>query len=613
MFSVYRLPSLAKRQQFHNMDKSKIRNFCIIAHIDHGKSTLADRFLALSGLVSPEDRREQIMDEMQLERERGITIKAKCIRMECGYRSEKYILNLIDTPGHVDFTYEVSRALAACEGAVLLIDASQGVEAQTIANYYLALVANLVIIPVINKIDLPTADTEGTKRQIKEILGVLQEPILISAKSGDGVGELIKKIIEVVPSPREEKKEVVALIFDSFYDPYRGVIIYARIYSGNLSRGDRIIFYSNKKKYEILEIGWWQLKFVPCKILHAGETGYLVCGIKDIRDIKIGDTITLESNPVNESLPGFREVKPFVFAGFYPSNPSDYESLSKSLEKLSLTDSAFQYVGETSVALGMGFRCGFLGTLHMEILKERIVREFGVDVIVTSPNVVYKVATKEGREMIIDNPSVLPPPSEIEKIYEPYVGATIVVPDTYLGNVFKLLEARRGEQVKLKFLESRRVIMKYSLPLSEILVGFYDALKSASSGHASFDYEHSGYKEGKLSKLEILINHETVDAFSSIVPSEFAYRRGAHLTEKLKELIPRQLFEVPLQARVNNKIIARSTIPAIRKDVLAKCYGGDITRKRKLLEKQKQGKKKMKKFGEVEIPSETFFKVLKID
>lgn len=594
------------------MDSAKIRNFCIIAHIDHGKSTLADRFLAMSGLISPDDNREQIMDGMALERERGITIKAKTVRMEYEYNSERYILNLIDTPGHVDFTYEVSRALAACEGAVLLVDASQGVEAQTIANYTLAVNAGLKIIPVINKIDLPTADVESCVKQIKEILGISDEPLLISAKNGRGVPDLMKRIIETIPPPSEIRKEVVALIFDSFYDPYRGVIIYVRVFSGSLKKNDRIIFYSNKKKYEILEIGWWQFKFVPVDVLRAGETGYIICGIKNIQDIKVGDTITSESNPVGEPLPGFKEVKPFVFAGFYPSNPSDYENLSKALEKLSLTDSSFSYVAETSAALGMGFRCGFLGTLHLEILKERISREFRVDVIVTSPNVIYKVISG-GREYIIDNPSKFPSHTKIEKILEPYVTATIVVPDQYLGNVFNLLENRRAEQLKIRFLESRRVILVYSLPLAEILVGFYDALKSASSGYASFDYEHSGYKEGKLAKLEVLINFELVDAFSSIVPVDAAYHRGSLITEKLKELIPRQMFEVPIQARVNNKIIARSTIPALRKDVLAKCYGGDITRKRKLLEKQKEGKKKMKKFGRVEIPSETFFKVLKID
>lgn len=591
------------------MELSRIRNFSIIAHIDHGKSTLADRFLELSGLVSSDDKREQIMDGMLLERERGITIKAKAIRMVY----QNYILNLIDTPGHVDFTYEVSRALAACEGAVLLVDASQGVEAQTIANFYLATNANLKIIPVINKIDLSTADVEGTKKQIKEILGIEDEPLLVSAKQGIGISSLVKKIIDVIPPPSEMKEGVVALVFDSFYDSYRGVIVYVRIFSGILKKGDRVIFLSSKKKYEILEVGWWQLRFVPTDKISAGETGYIICGIKNIQDIKIGDTITTESQPATAPLPGFREVKPFVFAGFYPSNPSDYESLKSAFEKLSLTDGAFEYSSETSAALGMGFRCGFLGTLHLEILKERVVREFGVDVIVTYPNVVYRVTTTDGRQHLIDNPGKFPRYSEIDFIEEPYITATIVVPDTYLGNIFKLLENRRGEQLKLRFLESRRVILVYSIPLSEILVGFYDALKSASSGYASFDYEHSDYKKGNLAKLEILINHEPVDAFSSIVPVETAYQRGAVLTEKLKELIPRQLFEVPIQARLNGKIIARSTIPALRKDVTAKCYGGDITRKRKLLEKQKEGKKKMKKFGKVEIPSEAFFKILKID
>ncbi|MDI6757364.1 MAG: translation elongation factor 4 [Endomicrobiia bacterium] len=593
-----------------------IRNFCIIAHIDHGKSTLADRFLCAAGLISADEKRAQIMDGMALERERGITIKAKAIRMEVERGAKRYALNLIDTPGHVDFTYEVSRALAACEGALLLVDASQGVEAQTIANHNLALSAGLKIIPVINKIDLAAADPEGARRQIKEILGIDEEPIMVSAKTGEGVERLIDAVIADVPPPLVESETLVALVFDSYYDTYRGVVIYVRIFSGRLNKGDKIIFMSNKKKYEVLEIGWWQLGFTPKDYLNEGETGYVICGIKTIQDVKIGDTMTLERSPSSVALAGFREVKPFVFAGFYPSNPADYEDLVKALDKLRLTDASFRYAHETSVALGMGFRCGFLGTLHLEIMKERVTREFGLDIIVTAPNVVYKVAVNDGgeiKESDLDNPSVFPPPSDIVDIREPMVAATIVVPDKYLGNVFKLLENYRARQEKIKFLESRRVILVYTIPLAEIIIGFYDALKSASSGHASFDYEHAGFQSEKLSKLEILINYEVVDAFSTIAPAESAHRRGSALCDRLKELIPRQMFEVPIQARVGSRIIARSTIPAVRKDVLAKCYGGDITRKRKLLEKQKEGKKKMKKFGRIDIPSETFFKVLKIN
>ncbi|PKN01956.1 MAG: elongation factor 4 [Elusimicrobia bacterium HGW-Elusimicrobia-1] len=593
-----------------------IRNFCIIAHIDHGKSTLADRFLAAAGLISADDKRAQIMDAMALERERGITIKAKAIRMEVERGGRRYALNLIDTPGHVDFTYEVSRALAACEGALLLIDASQGVEAQTIANHNLAVAAGLRIIPVINKIDLPTADVDGTRRQIKEILGIDEEPVSVSAKTGEGVETLIASVIENVPPPRARGTGAVALVFDSYYDSYRGVVIYVRIFSGTMRKGEEIKFMSNGRKYEVLEIGWWRLEFAARDRLHEGETGYVICGIKNIQDVRIGDTMTTIAEPASVALEGFREVKPFVFAGFYPSNPADYEDLVKALDKLRLTDASFRYIHETSAALGMGFRCGFLGTLHLEIMKERISREFGLDIIVTAPNVIYKVAVDEAgelKEYDIDNPSRFPQLSDIVDIREPMVTATIVVPDKYLGNVFKLLENYRARQEKIKFLESRRVILEYTIPLAEVIVGFYDALKSASSGHASFDYEHAGYQSGKLSKLEILINYEAVDAFSTITPIESAHRRGIALTERLKELIPRQMFEVPIQARIGSRIIARSTIPAMRKDVIAKCYGGDISRKRKLLEKQKEGKKKMKKFGRIDIPSETFFKVLKIN
>jgi len=601
-----------------------IRNFCIIAHIDHGKSTLADRFLALAGLISSDEKKSQILDAMALERERGITIKAKTIRMEIASPADlsdgkKYILNLIDTPGHVDFTYEVSRALAACEGALLLVDASQGVEAQTIANYYLARSAGLKIIPVINKIDLSVADIEGSRRQIKEILGIEREPLLVSAKTGEGVPEVIEAVISEVPPPKGSADDkTVALVFDSFYDSYRGVVIYVRVFSGKIKKGDEIMFLSNNKKYEVLELGWWQLKFNEREALSAGETGYVICGIKHIADVKVGDTMTLAGDPCEKALEGFRrEIKPFVFAGFYPSNPADYENLASALDKLRLTDASFRVNREMSAALGMGFRCGFLGTLHMEIIKERIRREFGLDVIVTYPNVVYKVIVEEkgeAVEKIIENPSEFPDEADILDILEPRITATIIVPDKYLGNVFKLLENYRARQEKIRFLESRRVILTYSMPLAEIIVGFYDALKSATSGHASFDYEHKdSYESAKLTKLEILINYEPVDAFAMIVPAESAYRRGAALVERLKEIIPRQMFEVPIQARTGARIIARATIPAMKKDVLAKCYGGDITRKRKLLEKQKEGKKKMKKFGRVEIPSETFFKVLKID
>lgn len=591
----------------------EIRNFCIIAHIDHGKSTLADRLLEYTGTISLREMREQILDGMDLERESGITIKAKAVRMDYVDESgKKYILNLIDTPGHVDFTYEVSRALQACEGALLVIDASQGVEAQTLANTYLARQANLKIIPVINKIDLPTADVDGTYQQMKEGLDLDAEPILASAKEGLGIDDIIKSIIRDIPAPEGSISEPLsALIFDSFYDSYRGAIIIVRLIDGTIKAGMKIIMLSSGAMHEVLETGYMRIKMVPAKSLSAGEVGYIVAGIKDIHDIKIGDTITETAKPTLHPHPGYKEIKPFVFAGLYPLNTSDYDALKIALEKLRLSDSSLFYSPETSVALGFGFRCGFLGSLHLEIAKERLEREFGLNLLLTAPNVIYDVTTKKG-SFEIDNPAKFPPYGEIIEIREPYVISTIISPAEYLGPILDLCQKCRGKQIVMRYLDMKRVILKYELPLAEIIVRFYDALKSVSKGYASFDYEHIETRAGDLVKLEILINQEIIDAFSLIVHKDKAHTVAHHLAEKLRGIIPRQMFEIPIQARINNKIISRENIAAIRKDVLAKCYGGDITRKRKLLEKQKEGKKKMRQFGRVEIPPEAFVAVLKI-
>ncbi len=593
---------------------SNIRNFCIIAHIDHGKSTLADRLLEYTGTISTREMKEQILDGMELERERGITIKAKAIRMDYKDKNgKKYILNLIDTPGHVDFTYEVSRALAACEGALLVIDASQGVEAQTLANTMLAKNAKLKIIPVINKIDLPTADVDSAYEQMKEGLEVDAEPILASAKEGIGIGEIVDSVIANVPPAAISKDEPLsALIFDSFYDSYRGVIVIIRVFDGIIKKGMKVRFMASDVEYEVIEVGYMKIRMVEADELSSGEVGYLVAGIKDIHDIKIGDTITESKRPTTHPHAGYKEINPFVFAGLYPFSTSDYDGLKNALEKLRLSDSSLVYFPETSVALGFGFRCGFLGSLHLEIVKERLEREFGLNLLVTSPNVVYKVKTK-GQMLTIDNPAKFPNNADIEETWEPYVEATIISPVEYLGALFELCQKRRGKQIQMKYLNAKIVVLKYHLPLAEIIVGFYDALKSVSKGYASFDYVHIEPQQGDLVKLEIMINSEVVDAFSVIVHKDKAQTVAHFLTEKLRGIIPRHMFEIPIQAKVNNKIIARENISAMRKDVLAKCYGGDITRKRKLLEKQKEGKRKMRQFGKVEIPPEAFVAVLKID
>jgi len=592
----------------------EIRNFCIIAHIDHGKSTLADRLLEFTGTVSKREMRAQIMDGMELERERGITIKAKAIRMNYSAPDGKeYILNLIDTPGHVDFTYEVSRALAACEGAILVVDASQGVEAQTLANTILARNAKLTIIPVINKIDLPTADILKSMVLIEEALNIKDEPILASAKEGKGIAEIINAVIEKVPKPTGSADEPLsALIFDSFYDPYRGVIILIRVLEGKITNKTNILFTSSGVSYDVLEVGYMQIKLVASNTISAGEVGYVVAGIKDIHDVKIGDTITEKSRPTSRPHLGYKEIKPFVFAGLYPVNTSDYDNLKTALEKLHLSDSSLFYWPETSSALGFGFRCGFLGSLHMEIVKERLEREFNLDLIITSPNVVYKITTK-GKVIEVANPANFPDQANIEEINEPYVISTIICPVDYIGQVLDLCQKKRGKQLNMRYIDTKTVIVKYEMPLSEVIIGFFDSLKSVSRGYASFDYEHIGFKPGDLVKLEFMINEEVIDAFSVIAHKDSSYHMSKIIAEKLKEIIPRHMFEIPIQARIGNRIICRETVKALRKDVIAKCYGGDISRKRKLLEKQKEGKKKMRQFGRVEIPSEAFVAVLKLN
>ena len=595
--------------------QSNIRNFCIIAHIDHGKSTLADRLLEYTGTISRREMKNQILDGMELERERGITIKAKAVRMNYTDSSgKKYILNLIDTPGHVDFTYEVSRALAACEGALLVIDATQGVEAQTLANTMLAKNANLKIIPVINKIDLPTADVDSAYEQMKEGLDVDAEPILASAKEGIGIGEIVDSVIANIPPANVVINEPLsAIIFDSFYDSYRGVIIIIRVFEGTIKKGMKIHFLASDVEYDVLEVGYMRIKPVESDSLSSGEVGYVVAGIKDIHDIKIGDTITEISNPTKHPHPGYKEINPFVFAGLYPNSTSDYDGLKSALAKLRLSDSSLIYFPETSVALGFGFRCGFLGSLHLEIVKERLEREFGLNLLVTAPNVVYKIKTLKNQILTIENPAKFPNSSETSAMWEPYVEATVICPVDYLGAILELCQKRRGKQIHMKYLNTKIVVLKYHLPLAEIIVGFYDALKSVSKGYASFDYEHVDPQEGDLVKLEIMINNEVVDAFTVITHKDKAQTAAHYLTEKLRGIIPRHMFEIPIQAKVNNKIIARETISAVRKDVLAKCYGGDISRKRKLLEKQKEGKRKMRQFGRVEIPPEAFVAVLKME
>ncbi len=594
--------------------QERIRNFSIIAHIDHGKSTLADRLLEITGAVSAREMREQYLDRLDLERERGITIKSQAVRLYYETSDgEVYQLNLIDTPGHVDFNYEVSRALSACEGALLVVDASQGVEAQTLANVYLALENNLEIIPVINKIDLPQADVERTKKEIEEIIGLsAEEAILISAKLGIGIDKVLSAIIEKIPPPQGKREGPLrALVFDSWYDPYLGVVALIRVVDGKISVGQKIKFLSTGKVFEITKVGVFAPEAETLPALYAGEVGFIAAGIKEVRDAKIGDTITLAEAEV-EPLPGFREIKPVVFAGIFPVDSNDFSELKSAIEKLWLNDPAFYYEVENSAALGFGFRCGFQGLLHMEIVQERLEREFKLNLISTSPSVKYQIKLRNGKVIEIENPAQWPDPSMIEEVYEPYIKAEIYTPKEYLGALINLCEEKRGLQKEIKFLTPERVVLVYELPFSEVVLDFYDKLKSYSKGYASLDYQFIGYRSSELVKMDILINKHPVDALSLIVHKDKAYYRGRELVSKLKEVIPRQLFEVIIQAAIGSKVIARERIPPLRKDVLAKCYGGDVTRKKKLLEKQKEGKKRLKSIGEVEIPQEAFLAVLKI-
>ncbi|MFN4197044.1 MAG: translation elongation factor 4 [Caldimicrobium sp.] len=596
------------------MPQENIRNFSIIAHIDHGKSTLADRLLEITGAVSSREMRDQYLDKLDLERERGITIKAQAVRLY--YKSEDgqvYQLNLIDTPGHVDFTYEVSRALSACEGALLVVDASQGVEAQTLANVYLALENNLEIIPVINKIDLPQADIERTKKEIEEIIGLpTDEAILVSAKLGIGINKVLEAIIKKIPPPQGKREAPLrALVFDSWYDPYLGVVVLVRVVDGKLYPGQKIKFISTGKVFEITKVGVFAPEATSLDALYAGEVGFIAAGIKEVREAKIGDTIT-EANTEVEPLPGFREIKPVVFAGIFPVDSDDFPALKDAIEKLWLNDPAFSYEMETSAALGFGFRCGFQGLLHMEIVQERLEREFKLNLISTAPSVKYKVILRNGKELEIENPAHWPDPGQIQEVLEPYIRAEIYTPKDYLGNLIALCEEKRGIQKEIKFISADRVVLVYELPFSEIVMDFYDKLKSYSKGYASLDYQIIGYRASELVKMDILINKQPIDTLSLIVHKDKAYYKGKELVTKLKEVIPRQLFEVVIQAAIGSKIIARERIPPLRKDVLAKCYGGDVTRKKKLLEKQKEGKKRLKSVGFVEIPQEAFLAVLKI-
>ncbi|CBE69309.1 MAG: elongation factor 4 [Candidatus Methylomirabilis oxygeniifera] len=593
----------------------QIRNFSIIAHIDHGKSTLADRILEATGALAPREMEAQVLDRMDLERERGITIKAKAVRLH--YKRQgglEHILNLIDTPGHVDFSYEVSRSLSACEGALLVVDAVQGVEAQTLANVHLAMEHDLAIIPVINKIDLPNADIARVKAQIEETLAIdASEAILCSAKRGIGTEEVIEAVIKRIPPPKGSPSEPLkALIFDSSFDPYQGVIVYVRLYEGQVRPGMRILLMSTGATFEVLQVGVFTPQMRSIDILSAGEVGYIIAGIRDVRYTRVGDTVTAEDRPATEPLPGFKEVRPMVFAGLYPTESEQYLELKEALEKLRLNDFSFSFEPETSVALGFGFRCGFLGLLHMEIIQERLEREFNLTLITTAPTVVYRVVKRDGTVVEVDNPSDLPTPQAVERIEEPYIKASIMAPGEYVGPIFALCQEKRGIQQGVEYMEAGRVVITYDLPLNEIVMDFYDRLKSATRGYASLDYEFVDYREGHLVKLDILVNNEQVDALSCIVPKEQAYLRGRMLVERMRELIPRQLFEVVIQAALGGKVIARDSVRPLRKNVTAKCYGGDITRKRKLLERQKEGKRRMKQVGRVEIPQEAFMAVLKV-
>ncbi len=597
------------------MKQENIRNFSIIAHIDHGKSTLADRILELTGAIDEREKQDQLLDNMELERERGITIKLNAVRLKYHYKDEDYMLNLIDTPGHVDFTYEVSRSLAACEGAILVVDAAQGIEAQTLANLYLALDNDLTIIPVINKIDLPNADPERVKKELMETLGFNEDEIILtSAKNGIGIKELVETIIEKVPSPKGNKKnKLQALIFDSIYDPYRGIITLSRVMDGSVKVGDKIKMMATGATYDITEILVHSPKEVKVDKLEAGEVGCICASIKSINDVKVGDTITNADNPAKEPLPGYKPMKPMVFCGLYPIESSRYPELREALEKLKLNDASLEFEPETSKALGFGFRCGFLGLLHMDIIEERIEREFKIDLIATSPSVVYEVTLTDHSTVMIDSPVKMPDKQKILDIKEPYIRTNIFVPSEYIGPIMELCQDKRGNYISMEYLDPTRVNIHYEIPLSEIVYDFFDKLKSTTKGYASFDYELIGYKSSNLVKMDILLNGEVVDALSIIVHKDFAYKRGRGVVEQLRKLIPRQQFEVPIQACLGNKAIARETVKAVRKDVLAKCYGGDVSRKRKLLEKQKEGKKRMKMVGSVEIPQEAFLAVLSME
>ncbi|HPE14770.1 MAG TPA: translation elongation factor 4 [Bacilli bacterium] len=596
------------------MERNLIRNFCIIAHIDHGKSTLADRILEATNSISKREMKNQLLDNMDLERERGITIKLNAVRLTYSLDGKEYLLNLIDTPGHVDFTYEVSRSLAACEGAVLVVDATQGIEAQTLHNLYLALEHDLKIIPVINKIDLPNADPEKVTKELIDNLGFRKDEIILcSAKEGIGIKELIEKIIEVVPAPQETNKKLEALIFDSLYDPYRGVVISLRVMNGTIKKGDIIYMMKTKATYEVTSVLVHTPKETEIGQLSTGEVGAMTAAIKSISDIKVGDTITLDSDKTDKPLAGYKEIKPMVFCGIYPIDSKKYEDLKEALDKLKLNDSSLVYEPETSKALGFGFRCGFLGLLHMEIIEERIEREYKIDLIATSPSVIYEVELTDGMVEHIDCPSKFPEKVRIKDVKEPYIKASIFTPSEYIGPIMELCQNKRGIYLSHEYIDDKRVSIYYELPLSEIVYDFYDKLKSATKGYASFDYEIIGYRSSELVKMDFLLNSELVDALSIIVHKDFAYYRGRIIVENLKKIIPRQMFEVPIQAAIGSKIIARSDVKAMRKDVLAKCYGGDVSRKKKLLEKQKEGKKRMKQIGSIEIPQEAFLSVLSVD
>ncbi|MCD7862633.1 MAG: translation elongation factor 4 [Lachnospiraceae bacterium] len=598
-------------------DQSKIRNFCIIAHIDHGKSTLADRIIEMTGLLTQREMQAQVLDNMDLERERGITIKAQAVRTIYKAKDgEEYIFNLIDTPGHVDFNYEVSRSLAACDGAILVVDAAQGIEAQTLANVYLALDHDLEVFPVINKIDLPSAEPERVKAEIEDVIGLeAMDAPLISAKNGINIDEVLEQVVAKIPAPSgDENAPLKALIFDSLYDSYKGVIAFVRLMDGSVRKGTRIRMMATGAVEEVVEVGYFGAgRFIPCEELSAGMVGYITASIKNVRDTAVGDTITDDDNPCAEPLAGYKKVQSMVYCGMYPADGAKYPDLRDALEKLQLNDASLNYEPETSIALGFGFRCGFLGLLHLEIIQERLEREYNLDLVTTAPGVVYKVFKTDGTVIELTNPSNLPDPSQIEHMEEPIVSAEIMVTTEYIGPIMQLCQERRGRYISTEYIETTRVLLKYELPLNEIIYDFFDALKSRSRGYASFDYELKGYETSSLVKLDILVNREEVDALSFIVHADSAYERGRKMCEKLKEEIPRHLFEIPIQAAVGGKIIARETVKAMRKDVLAKCYGGDISRKKKLLEKQKEGKKRMRQIGNVEIPQKAFMSVLKLD